>query len=177
LFAEAVLTALEHANRHVIERDEANRMGTTVTGLAGLEAAGGGDQLMVFNIGDSRVYRLAGKHLEQLTVDHSEVQEMVLAGVITREQARTHPRRNVVTRALGSDSGLHPDHWLRPAVSGDRYLICSDGLFGELTDDAIRPLLAAGDPPRAAQALVAAADEAGGRDNITAVVVDIGDPG
>src|SRR5580693_6797152 len=141
LFAEAVLTALEHANRHIIERDVATRMGTTVTGLAGLETAGG-DHLMVFNIGDSRVYRLAGHRLEQLTVDHSEVQELVLAGVITREQARTHPRRNVVTRALGSESGLLPDHWLLPATTGDRYLICSDGLFSELPDDIILPLLA-----------------------------------
>jgi PPM family protein phosphatase len=83
LFAEAVLTALEHANRHIIERDAANRMGTTVTGLAALETAGG-DHLMVFNIGDSRVYRLVGNHLEQLSVDHSEVQELVLAGAITK---------------------------------------------------------------------------------------------
>lgn len=172
LYAEAVLTSLERANREIIERDMANRMGTTATGLAGIEAAGG-DHLMVFNIGDSRVYRLAGGRLEQLTVDHSEVQELVLAGVITREQARTHPRRNVVTRALGSDAGLHPDHWLLPAVSGDRYLICSDGLFGELPDDVIAPLLAAGDPQRAAQALVAAAVQAGGRDNVTVIVVDV----
>jgi PPM family protein phosphatase len=172
LFAEAVLTALEHANRNIIERDEANRMGTTVTGLAALETAGA-DHLMVFNVGDSRVYRLAGKRLEQLTVDHSEVQEMVLAGVITREQARTHPRRNVVTRALGGDTGLHPDHWLLPAITGDRYLICSDGLFSELPDEAIRPLLAAGDPQSAAVTLVGAACDAGGRDNVTAVVVDI----
>src|SRR5882672_9536864 len=77
LFKEAVLTALEHANRNIIEQD--SRMGTTVTGLAGLETAGG-DHLMVFNVGDSRVYRLAGHHLEQLTVDHSEVQELVVAG-------------------------------------------------------------------------------------------------
>jgi protein phosphatase len=172
LFAEAVLTALEHANRNIIARDEANRMGTTVTGLAGLEAVGG-DHLMVFNIGDSRVYRLAGRRFEQLTVDHSEVEEMVLAGVITREQARTHPRRNVVTRALGSDSGLHPDHWLLPAVIGERFLICSDGLFSELPDVAIHPLLASGDPEHAAESLVAAAVEAGGRDNVTVVVVDI----
>jgi protein phosphatase len=172
LFAEAVLTALEHANRYIIERDEANRMGTTVTGLAGIEA-GGGDHLMVFNIGDSRVYRLGDGRLEQLTVDHSEVQELVLAGVITREQARTHPRRNVITRALGGGAGLHPDYWLRPAVSGDRYLMCSDGLFGELADDVMARLLAAGDPQHAAEALVAAANEAGGRDNVTAVVVDI----
>jgi serine/threonine protein phosphatase PrpC len=172
LFAEAVLTALEHANRHIIESDEADRMGTTATGLAGLETAGG-DHLMVFNIGDSRVYRLAGHRLEQLTVDHSEVQELVLAGVITREQARTHPRRNVVTRALGSESGLLPDHWLLPAITGDRYLICSDGLFSELPDDVILPLLAAGGPQQAAEALVAAANQAGGHDNVTAVVVDI----
>ena len=172
LFAEAVLTALEHANRHIIERDEATRMGTTATGLAGLEAAGG-DRLMVFNIGDSRVYQLSGGHFQQLTVDHSEVQELVLAGVITREQARTHPRRNVVTRALGSDKGLHPDHWLLPAVRGDRYLICSDGLFSELPDDAILPLLAVGDPQQAAVALVAAANDAGGHDNVTVIVADV----
>jgi serine/threonine protein phosphatase PrpC len=172
LFAEAVLTALEHANQQIIERDAANRMGTTATGLAGLETAGG-DHLMVFNIGDSRVYRLAGDRLEQLTVDHSEVQELVLAGIITREQARTHPRRNVITRALGGDSGRLPDHWLLPAVGGDRYLVCSDGLFSELPDEVMRPVLAAGSPQQAAEALVAAANDAGGRDNITVVVVDI----
>jgi protein phosphatase len=176
LFAEAVLTALEHANRHIVERDAASRMGTTATGLAALETAGGdhlGDHLMVFNIGDSRVYRLSGDRLEQVTVDHSEVQEMVLAGVITREQARTHPRRNVVTRALGSDAGLHPDHWLLPAVGGDRYLICSDGLFSELPDEVILPLLAVGSPQQVAETLVAAANDAGGRDNVTVIVVDI----
>ncbi len=172
LFAEAVLAALEHANRHIIERDAANRMGTTATGLAALETAGG-DHLMVFNVGDSRVYRLSDDRLEQLTVDHSEVQELVLAGVITREQARTHPRRNVVTRALGSDASLLPDHWLLPAIGGDRYLICSDGLFSELADDVIMSLLAVGSAQQAADALVSAANEAGGRDNVTAIVVDI----
>jgi protein phosphatase len=172
LFAEAVLTALEHANREIIDRDEANRMGTTITGLAGLETAGG-DHLMVFNVGDSRVYRLAGGRLQQLTVDHSEVQELVLAGVITREQARTHPRRNIVTRALGSDPALLADHWLLPAVTGERFLVCSDGLFGELPDDEIHPLLSAGTPQQAAEALVAAAYQAGGRDNITVVIADI----
>ena len=171
LFAEAVLTALEHANAHIIERDEANRMGTTVAGVAALETVSG-EHLMVFNIGDSRVYRLAGGRLEQLTVDHSQVQELVVAGVITREQARTHPRRNVVTRALGSDAG-HPDHWLLPVISGERFLICSDGLTGELSDQAITPLLAAGTPQQAAEALVAAANDAGGRDNVTAVVFEV----
>jgi PPM family protein phosphatase len=172
LFTEAVLHALEEANRVIVSRPEPNRMGTTITGLAGLETAGG-DQLMVFNVGDSRVYRLAADRVEQLTVDHSEVQQLVLAGVLTREQARTHPRRNIVTRALGSAASLLADHWLLPAVSGDRFLICSDGLFGELADEAILPLLAVGDAEQAAEVLVAAANEAGGRDNITAIVVDI----
>jgi serine/threonine protein phosphatase PrpC len=170
LSAEAVLAALDDANRAIIARDEPNGMGTTLTGLAALEAAGG-DRLMVFNVGDSRVYRLGGGRFDQVTVDHSEVQELVLAGVLTREQARTHPRRNVVTRALGSDPVLRADHWLLPAVGGDRYLLCSDGLYSELSDEAIARLLAAGDAQQAAAALVTAANDAGGHDNITAVVV------
>jgi serine/threonine protein phosphatase PrpC len=172
LFTEAVLTSLEEANQVIIGRGDANRMGTTITGLAGLETAGA-DHLMVFNVGDSRVYRLAADHIEQLTVDHSEVQELVLAGVLTREQARTHPRRNIVTRALGTDSSLLADHWLLPVVGGDRFLICSDGLFGELPDEVILPLLTVGSARHAAEALVAAANDAGGHDNVTAVVVDI----
>jgi PPM family protein phosphatase len=172
LFTEAVEHALVEANRVIIEHDGPNRMGTTITGLAGLETIGG-DRLMVFNVGDSRVYRLAGDRIEQLTVDHSEVQELVLAGVLTREQARTHPRRNVVTRALGGGPDLVIDHWLLPAAGGDRFLICSDGLFGELLDEVIAPLLAAPNPQQAAEALVAAANDSGGRDNVTALVVDI----
>jgi serine/threonine protein phosphatase PrpC len=172
LFTEAVLHALEEANQVIIEHDGPNRMGTTVTGLAGLESIGG-DRLMIFNVGDSRVYRLAAGRIEQLTVDHSEVQELVLAGVLTPEQARTHPRRNVVTRALGGGSELAIDHWLLPAAGGDRFLICSDGLFGELLDEAMVPLLALAHPQQAAETLVAAANEAGGRDNITALVVEI----
>ena len=172
LSVDAVLAALDEANRAVIGRDEANRMGTTVTGLASLVTPAG-SQLMVFNVGDSRVYRLAGDQFGQLTVDHSEVQELVLAGAITPEQARTHPRRNIVTRALGSDFVVRPDHWLLPPLAGDRYLVCSDGLTGELTDEEILPLLRAGDQPQAAAALVAAADEAGGHDNTTVIVVDV----
>jgi PPM family protein phosphatase len=172
LFAEAVLAALEEANQVIIEREPVNRMGTTVTGLAGLGSAGA-DHLMVFNVGDSRVYRLAADGIEQLTVDHSEVQELLLDGLITREQARTHPRRNIVTRALGSDPLLLADHWLLPAVGGDRFLLCSDGLFSELPDEAILPLLAVGTPQEAAEALVTSANDAGGRDNITVIIVDI----
>jgi protein phosphatase len=171
LFTEAVLHALEEANQVIVSRAEPpSRMGTTVTGLAGLETVGG-DRLMVFNVGDSRVYRLAADRIVQLTVDHSEVQELVLAGVLSREQARTHPRRNIVTRALGTAPSSLADHWLLPAMGGDRFLICSDGLTGELPDEVILPLLTVGDPQQAAEALVAAANDAGGRDNITAVLV------
>ena len=172
LSVEAVLAALDEANRAVIGRGEAHRMGTTVTGVASLVTPAG-SQLMVFNVGDSRVYRLAGDQFGQLTVDHSEVQELVLAGAITPEQARTHPRRNIVTRALGSDFVVRPDHWLLPPLAGDRYLVCSDGLTGELTDEEILPLLRAGNQQQAAEALVAAADEAGGHDNTTVIVVDV----
>jgi PPM family protein phosphatase len=172
LSVDAVLAALDDANRAVIGRGEAHRMGTTVTGLASLVTPAG-SQLMVFNVGDSRVYRLAGDQFGQLTVDHSEVQELVLAGAITPEQARTHPRRNIVTRALGSDFVVRADHWLLPPLAGDRYLVCSDGLTGELTDEEILPLLRAGNQQEAAAALVAAADEAGGHDNTTVIVVDV----
>ncbi len=172
LFLEAVLAALEEANQVIIERESGNPMGTTVTGLVGLGTAGA-DHLMVFNVGDSRVYRLAADGIEQLTVDHSEVQELLLDGMITREQARIHPRRNIVTRALGTDPMLLADHWLLPAVGGDRFLLCSDGLFGELPDEVILPLLSSGTPQQAAEALVMAANDVGGHDNITAVIVDI----
>lgn len=176
LSADAVLAALYAANRLILEaaaeRGNGDGMGTTVTGLALIETSGGG-HLMMFNVGDSRVYRLADGRLDQITVDHSEAQELVIAGHLTRDEARTYPRRNIITRALGSDPPPAPDHWLLPAIAGNRYLLCSDGLFGELTDDQILPLLTAGDPQHAADTLVTAANDAGGRDNITTIIVDV----
>jgi len=171
LSVPGVLATLDAANQAIAGHEPAG-MGTTVTGLASLETAGG-DHLMVFNVGDSRVYRVVGGRLDQVTVDHSVVQELVLAGTLTPDQARTHPRRNVITRALGSDRVLRVDHWLLPALAGDRYLLCSDGLFSELAEDQILPLLTGGDPQQAATALVDAANDAGGHDNITVIVVDI----
>ena len=166
----AVLVTLYEANRVIVdataERGEIDGMGTTITGLALIET-GGGSQIMVFNIGDSRVYRLAAGRLDQITVDHSEAQELVIAGHLTRDEARTYPRRNIVTRALGRHPPPRPDHWLLPAIAGDRYLLCSDGLFSELPDEAILPLLAAGDPQQAADGLVAAANDAGEADDDT----------
>ena len=172
LDVDSILAALDDANRVIVARGGVNGMGTTITGLAGVETAGG-THVLVFNVGDSRVYQLTGGRLDQVSVDHSEVQELVLAGTLTREQARTHPRRNIVTRALGSDITVRPDHWLLPAIAGDRFLLCSDGLTSELPDEEILALVAAPDPQRAATTLVAAANDAGGHDNITVIVVDV----
>jgi protein phosphatase len=173
LSVEGMLDALDGANRAIVTYEGVRGMGTTVTGVALLETPDG-DRLMVFNVGDSRVYRLTGGLLEQVTVDHSEVQELVEAGVITRDQARIHPRRNIVTRALGTSPPSRADYWLLAVTPGDRYLICSDGLYSELPDEHITSLLANGGSPQAtADALVSAAEVAGGHDNITVIIVDV----
>ncbi|CAN7334074.1 protein phosphatase 2C domain-containing protein [Microbacterium sp. LjRoot45] len=127
---------------------------------------------LVVNIGDSRVYRLLGDRLEQVTVDHSVVQEMVDAGRLAPADAAGFPGRNVITRAVGEERSP-ADYWLLPIVTGERLLLCSDGLSVELTDEALRAgLMLGGAPARTAHALVAQAVALGGRDNITAVVVD-----
>ncbi|WP_245572458.1 PP2C family protein-serine/threonine phosphatase [Actinokineospora enzanensis] len=160
-------------------------MGTTVTGLCLVDFAGS-PHWVVFNVGDSRVYRYAEKDvpgvrvLEQLTVDHSEVGELVAAGKLSPAEAAVDPRRNVVTRALGSPAAPEPDLFVYPLTAGERFLICSDGLTGELDDAAIAGLLDREEDPRdAAATLVRAAVAAGGRDNVTTVVVDhvAADPG
>ena len=146
-------------------------MGTTVTGVALVS----GDETplwAVFNVGDSRVYRFSDGRLTQVTVDHSEVQELIDAGRLTPDQARTDPRRNIVTRALGTVPAPPVDLWIVPPEPGDRFLVCSDGLTEELTDPQIEKILAEVATPReAAAALVEEALRAGGRDNVTVVVV------
>jgi serine/threonine protein phosphatase PrpC len=150
--------------------------GTTLTGLMlVLPEPSGPARWALFNVGDSRVYRWDGTELEQLTVDHSAVQELVSAGLLTRESAESHPDRNIVTRALGADEEVETDVWTLPVVPRASYLLCSDGLTKELSDERIAALFArrdSGDPADLAQALVGAAVEAGGRDNVTVVVVD-----
>lgn len=146
--------------------------GTTVTAAAFVKHLGA-PYWLVMNLGDSRTYRLSKGKLQQVSVDHSEVQELIDAGEITPEQAAVHPRRHVVTRALGAGDGVEADYWLLPAEAGDRILLCSDGLTGELTDGQILQLLdPAAHPQEAAEALVQAALDSGGRDNITVIVVD-----
>lgn len=146
--------------------------GTTLTGIAIAQNDGAGYWLVI-NVGDSRTYRFAGGRLEQVSVDHSLVQELIDSGELSAEQALSYSHRNVVTRALGAGAVSEPDFWMIPANQGDRMLMCSDGLTGELSDDAILALLAeCADPQDAADRLVAAAVDHGGRDNVTAIVVD-----
>ena len=148
-------------------------VGTTVTGAA-LVFDQPEPSFLVFNIGDSRVYRFERNELSQVTVDHSVVQELVDAGLIAAADAENHPESNVITRALGFHDEPLPDIWRVPARTGMRLLICSDGLTKELSDERLRLHLAAGMPAgETASALVDAALAAGGRDNVTVVIVDV----
>jgi len=148
------------------------RAGTTLTGAVVVEQMGM-PYWLVMNIGDSRTYRLSQGRFEQISVDHSEVQELVDAGEITPQQATVHPRRHVVTRALGTGDETEADYWLLPVEEGDRVMVCSDGLTSELTDEHIHRILStAGHPQDAVDALIQAALRSGGRDNITVIVVD-----
>lgn len=130
--------------------------------------------LLLVNVGDSRGYRLRDGALQQLTRDHSAVQEMVDAGQITELEARNHPHRNLITRALGAGAESQPDVTVLQPRIGDRYMLCSDGLSGELTEDILQTLLVnCKDRTEAARILTAAALEAGGRDNIAVIVIDV----
>jgi protein phosphatase len=144
-------------------------MGTTLT-AAIIE----GDRLLLAQVGDSRAYLLQEGRLRQLTRDHSYVGELVAAGQISEEEARVHPSRSVITRALGSDPDLQPDLYELGLSCGDRLLLCSDGLTTMLEASVVQALLLAyPDPQRAADALVSAAKEAGGFDNITVIVINV----
>lgn len=169
---EAVASAAR--NVAALPASERSAPGSTVTGV-GLAEQNGTPCWLVFNVGDSRTYRLSDGQLEQVTIDHSLVQQLLDHGAIDATEARSHDERNVITRALGAGMSTRPavDQWLLVAEPGDRMLICSDGLHGELTDQLIAAtLLTEPDPVAAAESLVAAAVEAGGRDNVTVIVVD-----
>ena len=147
--------------------------GTTVTGMA-LSIDGGAPRFAAFNVGDSRLYVWIHERLVQVSVDHSVVQELLDAGAITRAQAATHPDSNVITRAIGFNEVPVPDYWAVPIEPGMRLLACSDGLTKEVDDGAIARLLATGgDADATARTLVDAALAAGGRDNVTVLVVDV----
>jgi serine/threonine protein phosphatase PrpC len=169
---QEVLDAVHEADRIVHQIGDEELAGST---LAGLALVAGDDSAeprwMVFNVGDSRIYRFDDE-LEQLSVDHSAVQELLDEGAITAAQTRDHPDRNVVTRAIGLGD-TEPDVWILPTGGRERFLICSDGLTKELDDATITELLRRDDDGSSpADRLVSAALAAGGLDNITVVVVD-----
>ncbi len=129
---------------------------------------------LLANLGDSRIYRYDESGLDQVSVDHSVVQELVDAGSITAADAAVHPDRHVITRALGGEGSTQADFFVLPLSGAERLLLCSDGVSGMIDDSAIAAILASTSDPRdAADRLVAAAVAAGGRDNATAVVVDV----
>jgi PPM family protein phosphatase len=172
-----VTAVLQEANRRILEsqatRPEQRGMGTTVAGLTVVQA-GGREHWVVFNVGDSRVYRLAESRMSMVTRDHSEVRELMDAGVIDAAEAARHPLRNVITRSLGSDPAPVVDTWVLPPTPGERFVVCSDGLSNELDDREIMLVLRTyADPQEAADELVGAAVRAGGRDNVSVVVVAV----
>lgn len=176
LAVDDVSHELHHINsllRHGVSTDTDSVMGTTGVGLAIVDN-GGVTSWLVFNVGDSRAYAWADGSLSQVSRDHSFVQELVDAGEIQPEEARSHPHRNVVTQALGADPEIRPDYWIRPLRPNERYLLCSDGLTGEVPDDVLATVLGSHlAPSDVAATLVGLALESGGRDNITVIVVDV----
>ncbi|MCX6517913.1 MAG: Stp1/IreP family PP2C-type Ser/Thr phosphatase [Actinobacteria bacterium] len=147
-------------------------MGTTLTALS--IVAGEEPRVLVANVGDARTYMWRNNALTRLSVDHSYVQELVNEGIITPEEARVHPRRNIVTRALGIDRSVVVDVFSHLVRTGDRIVLCSDGLVDEVSDADIAVVLGQhSDPQDTAEALVMVANTAGGRDNTTVIVVDV----
>ena len=177
--AEGLIAAINTTNATIHEASgglsEQRGMGTTLTALVPLPATDGEPQrVVVANVGDSRIYLWRGNELKQVSADHSYVQELLSEGLITAAEARIHPRRNIVTRALGIEGDVNADSWVLPMVVGDRYVLCSDGLVDEVDDAEIAAILRASTNPQvAADHLVQVANNHGGRDNTTVVVVDI----
>ena len=200
--ASTVVNSISNANGDIFRAAIANPgqagMGTTLTAIAviGDRLAGRGapnldvnddpgevtpvvpaepiEAFVLANVGDSRTYLLRHDRLRRVTVDHSYVQELVSTGHISEDEARTHPRRNIITRALGIEPEVKVDWWTLPLIRGDRFLLCSDGLVDEVDDDVIKDTLTTiSDPQKASDRLVDQANEAGGRDNITVVIVDV----
>ena len=168
---EAVEAAIRTANEAIHSRAEIdfhlNGMGTTLAGLVTE-----GRRVLVFNVGDSRCYLLRNGKLKQISQDHSLVEEQVRMGHMTHEEAQRSPLRNVITRALGTQPSVEPDLYELEAAAGDIFLLCSDGLTGEVPDAQIESLLSADLPLEQLCAnLVEAAKLAGGHDNITCMLV------
>ena len=168
----ALLAANSLITETVFEHPELTGMGTTVSAILRL-----GDKLAIAHIGDSRIYRFRSGRLEQISADHTFVQRLVDSGRITPEEAAVHPRRSVLMRVLGDiDASPEIDTAVLDALPGDRWLLCSDGLSSYVSDDKIKAALkSAPDPDAAAHRLVKDSLDQGAPDNVTVVILDIGD--
>jgi serine/threonine protein phosphatase PrpC len=174
---DGLVAAVQDANRAVWERgaddQDLRGMGTTVTAAA-LIVTADGDRLVLANVGDSRTYRFHSGVLDQLSVDHSVAEELVSRGELSEAEAAVHPHRHILTRALGVSPQVEVDIWQIVPEEGDRYLLCSDGLSNEVIPEVMSSVLSTvRDPRAAAETLVGLANDSGGSDNITAVVVDV----
>ena len=182
LTTERLVDTVQRANLVVLTRASHDRdlhgMGTTLTAIALVDSPGvdgrGETLLAVVNVGDSRTYWMRQGRLEQLTEDHSIVAELIRDGRLTPDEARNHRQRSVLTRALGVEPDVDVDVIEVIPVAGQRFLACSDGLYGEVPDEIISAILRRlADPDEAARELVRTAIERGGRDNVSVVVVDV----
>ena len=175
--------AIREANRRILAAAKSDErlsgMGTTVVALrfGGTESEPAAE---ISHVGDSRAYLLRDGELKPITEDHSLVAELVRSGDLTRDEASEHPQKNLITRALGAEVEVEVDTTVLPIRSGDRFILCSDGLSDMIPETRMLDLLTFSPegPEKAAQTLVSAALEAGGTDNVTVVVVDVkeGDP-
>lgn len=162
---EMVFRGHEAIYTHALRNPQCSGMGTTLSVMWHA-----GHYAYIAHVGDSRIYRLRAGVLEQITQDHSFVEELVRARVITKEEARVHPRRNIITRALGTRGENMPDMLAADVRAGDIWLLCSDGLCGMVEDEQIAKTLKEYPLKRAADRLIELALEAGGRDNVTVVL-------
>lgn len=167
---DAIRQSIVEVNQRLL--DEAAVRGQDLIGSTIVALVAVGDHCAILWAGDSRAYRLRQGELMQLSVDHTHVQDLVARGLLSAEQAEHHPLSHVLERAVGGDDELEVDCRIEALKDGDRYLLCSDGLTKELPADEIARMLSQGTPHEVSRRLVASASEAGGRDNITVVVVD-----
>ncbi len=170
--ADAIDTAIERANELVfsygLKHPEAHGLGSTISGVA----VGEDGEWLIFNVGDSRVYGGVGERWQQITKDHTEFTRLVEAGQASMDEERGNPASHILTRAIGSPLPVDVDLWKLPPASGLQFLICSDGLSGELDNSEIAALLSkGGEPEVVVERLIGTALESGGHDNVTAVVL------
>jgi PPM family protein phosphatase len=178
---DGLIDAIEQANAAVhdagVDDPDLSGMGTTVVALAVVHHEDA-DVVAIANVGDSRCYRFADGELDQVTSDHSLVADLVREGSLSPEEAAVHPQRNIVTRVLGVNDEVPVDVFVVDPRLGDRYLLCSDGLFNEVPEPGIASVLRRlREPSDAAHELVRLAVEGGGRDNVTVLVIDVVDDG